>query len=251
LVWPLALLAAAALVPKIRQAEAVLALAVGGSLLSLWWRLQLWDVDEPRWSAARLYNGTDAVADQLLVGAALAAGLAIWDRRAAARRAQHPRPASEGRSFGWVGAVAAPVALGYLVFVARVHPGGDSLANDRRYLEWGSLTFALAAAVIVLACVRAGDRWLPRLLSAPPLVAVGKVSYGLYLWHFPVILVVDEQLPDASTPARATAVLVGTAVCTVASWVLVERPFLALKDGPRTAVPAPPPAQEPVESTRT
>ncbi len=251
LVWPLALLAAAAVVAKARQAEAVLALAVGGSLLSLWWRLQLWDVDEPRWSAARLYNGTDAVADQLLVGAALAAGLAIWDRRSARRAGgTEARPVPEGRAFGWVGAVAAPAALAYLVYVARVHPGGDSLANDRRYLEWGSLTFALAAAVIVLASVRAGDRWLPRLLSAAPLVAVGKVSYGLYLWHFPVILVVDEQLPDAPTAARATTVLVGTAVCTVASWVLVERPFLALKDGPRTAVPAPP-SQEPVESTRT
>ncbi|HEY1116399.1 MAG TPA: acyltransferase, partial [Acidimicrobiales bacterium] len=67
LVWPLAVLGAAALVSKARQAEAVLALAVGGSLASLLWRLQLWDAEEPRWSAARLYNGTDAVADQLLV----------------------------------------------------------------------------------------------------------------------------------------------------------------------------------------
>jgi len=136
--------------------------------------------------------------------------------------------------------VAAPVALAYLVFVARVHPGGDSLANDRRYLEWGSLTFALAAAVVVLACVRAGDFWLPRLLSLSPLVAIGKVSYGLYLWHFPVILVVDEQLPDASDVVRGATVIAATAATTLLSWFLVERPFLTLKDGPRTSAPAPP-----------
>jgi peptidoglycan/LPS O-acetylase OafA/YrhL len=255
LVWPPAVLAAAALVPKVRQAEAVLVLAVGGSLASLLWRLQLWDPDAPRWSAARLYNGTDAVADQLLIGAALAATLAIWDRHRTSRSGTEGLPIAEhdvpeplpdagiGTSrglFAFVGAVAAPVALAYLVFVARVRPGGDSLANDRRYLEWGSLTFALAAAVLVLGCVRAGDRWLPRLLSLPALVAIGKVSYGLYLWHFPVILVADEQLPDASDLVRGATVVAATAVATLASWFLVERPFLQLKDGPRTSAPAPP-----------
>ncbi|HEY1118039.1 MAG TPA: acyltransferase family protein, partial [Acidimicrobiales bacterium] len=180
--------------------------------------------------------GTDAVADQLLVGAALAAGLAIWDRRRGpGATGELPVPGA-----GVVGAVAAPVALAYLVFVARVHPGGDSLANDRRYLEWGSLTFALAAAVVVVACVRAGDSWLPRLLSLSPLVAIGKVSYGLYLWHFPVILVVDEQLPDASDVVRGATVIAATAATTLLSWFLVERPFLTLKDGPRTSAPAPP-----------
>lgn len=258
LVWPLAVLAAAALVSKARQAEAVLMLAVGGSLASLLWRLQLWDADEPRWSAARLYNGTDAVADQLLVGAALAAALAIWDRRhppaatgelpVRERGVTGELPVRGGSFFGFVGSVAAPLALAYVVFVARVHPGGDSLANDRRYLEWGSLTFALAAAVVVLGCVRAGDRWLPRLLSLPPLVAIGKVSYGLYLWHFPVILVVDEQLPDASDLLRGGTVVVATAVTTLLSWFLVERPFLALKDGPRTSAPAPP--RQPAVPTR-
>ena len=276
LVWPLAVLGAAALVPKVRQAEAVLALAVGGSLLSLWWRLQLWDPDAERWSAARLYNGTDAVADQLLVGAALAAGLALWDRRAteplpvSKRRATEPLPVSKGgateplpvskggatealpvpgrRLFALAGAVGAPLALAYVVWVARVHPGGDSLANDRRYLEWGSLTFALAAAVIVLGATRGAEQWFPRLLALPPLVAIGKVSYGLYLWHFPVILAVDDQLPDASTLARGAAVISLTAATTLASWFLVERPFLALKDGPRTSAPAPP--RQPVGSAR-
>jgi len=236
LVWPLAVLAVGALAPRARQAEAVLVAAVVGSLASLLWRLQLWDPAEPRWSAARLYNGTDAVADQLLVGAALAAALALWDRRATDMRPGR----RSGGLFAIAGAVGAPAALAYLVWVARVHPGGDSLDNDRRYLEWGSLTFALATAVLVLGCTRGGDRWLPRLLSWTPLVAVGKVSYGLYLWHFPVILAVDDRLPEAATAVRAAAVLSLTAAATLASWFLVERPFLALKDGPRTSAPAPP-----------
>ncbi len=273
--WPLAVIGVAALADRARQAEAVLVLAVVGSVTSLVWRLQLWDPEQPRWSAARLYNGTDSVADQLLVGAALAAGLAIWDRRSASRatgalpvpderatgalpvpdeRATGALPVPDERATGGlpvpsvVGAVAAPIALAYLVFVARVRPGGDSLDNDRRYLEWGSLTFALAAAILVLACVRSSDQWLPRLLSARPLVAIGKVSYGLYLWHFPVILVVDERLPDASDLVRGSTVVAATAVATLLSWFLVERPFLSLKDGPRTSAPAPP--RQPVVPTR-
>jgi peptidoglycan/LPS O-acetylase OafA/YrhL len=102
--------------------------------------------------------------------------------------------------------------------------------------------------VVVLACTRGADRWLPRLLSWGPLVAVGKVSYGIYLWHFPAILVIDEQLPDTATVTRGAAVLALTAATTLASWFLVERPFLALKDGPRTSAPAPP--RQPVGSAR-
>ena len=87
------------------------------------------------------------------------------------------------------------------------------------------------------------------MLSWPPLVAIGKVSYGLYLWHFPVILIVDEQLPDASQPVRGAAVVAATAATTLLSWFLVERPFLNLKDGPRTSAPAPP--RQPAVPTRS
>ncbi len=243
LVWPLAVLVAAALVPRRQQAWTTLVLAVGGSAASLLWRLQLWDVTDQRSSAARLYNGTDAVADQLLVGAALAAALALWDRRLSdAGRlddADHVDPASapdpRRRFFDLVGAVLAPLALAYLVWVAAVQPGGTGLDNDRRYLELGSLTFALATAVVVLACTRAPTMWLPRLLARRAPVEIGKVSYGIYLWHFPVILVVDEQLRGQPQVLRGLTVVAATTLVVLLSWRFVERPFLSRKE--RTPAP--------------
>ena len=52
--------------------------------------------------------------------------------------------------------------------------------------------------------------------------------------------------PKPALPLRTLAAL--TATTTLASWFLVERPFLALKDGPRTSAPAPP--RHPVGSAR-
>lgn len=244
-VWPLVVLVGASLVPRRSQAVAVLVLAVGGSVASLLWRLQLWDVDAPRRSAARLYNGTDTVADQLLLGAVLAAALSLWDHHASERDPQRPQAAQ--RVFAFVGAVLAPMALAYLVWVAAVQPGGTGLDNDRRYLEVGSVTFAAATAVVVLACTRAPDTWLPRLLARRLPVEVGRVSYGIYLWHFPVILVADQHLQGQPQLVRGAVVLAGTAAIVLASWVFVERPFLARKDrtplSDREARPASPRAR--------
>ncbi|WHO38236.1 acyltransferase family protein [Sphingobium sp. AP49] len=64
-----------------------------------------------------------------------------------------------------------------------------------------------------------------RLLSLPPLVGVGLISYSLYLWHWPLI-VFTEYATDA-TLAGWTAATVVAASCIAAalSWRFVERPF--------------------------
>ncbi len=82
-----------------------------------------------------------------------------------------------------------------------------------------------------------------------PLAGIGVVSYGLYLWHLPLLLVLREAgvLPDALLP-RALVVF-GTALAAAAlSWRLVERPALRwatrtrLHGSPLTPRPQPQPA---------
>jgi peptidoglycan/LPS O-acetylase OafA/YrhL len=60
-----------------------------------------------------------------------------------------------------------------------------------------------------------------------PLAYAGLVSYGLYLWHVPVILVLDERgaLPVALLPRLAMVLAITLAIATV-SWRLIERPAL-------------------------
>jgi peptidoglycan/LPS O-acetylase OafA/YrhL len=73
-----------------------------------------------------------------------------------------------------------------------------------------------------------------RLLSLPPLVGVGLISYSLYLWHWPLI-VFTEYATDAPLSGITRLIVIAAAVAlATASWRLVERPFRDAR-----AVPAP------------
>ena len=91
------------------------------------------------------------------------------------------------------------------------------------------LVAALCSAVLV---VQALDRTSPvaRVLSIAPMVFLGRISYGLYLWHLPILAafgVIGAGLTPMALPAVAVAVAAATA-----SYYLVERPFLRRKSRP-------------------
>ncbi len=118
-------------------------------------------------------------------------------------------------------AVAGLVALGF----AGGAPGGGPVA---RALIAHEVKGLVAVALLVAALAAAG---LPgRVLGAAPLRAVGVISYGVYLWH----LLVVEQLAaagwaeTAGVPLFALSALAASLVLGAASWVLVERPSIAL-----------------------
>lgn len=82
-----------------------------------------------------------------------------------------------------------------------------------------------AALVAAVACP-AVARWV----GARPLAALGTASYGLYLWHVPLILWLRSEglLPSDVLPALAVVLPLSLAFA-AASWLLVERPALALE----------------------
>ncbi|WP_157019135.1 acyltransferase family protein [Mesorhizobium xinjiangense] len=63
------------------------------------------------------------------------------------------------------------------------------------------------------------------LLSMRPLVAVGLISYSLYLVHWPIVSFLRYQSLQAPTPLQAAAVVVASFVLAWLSWRFVERPF--------------------------
>jgi peptidoglycan/LPS O-acetylase OafA/YrhL len=80
--------------------------------------------------------------------------------------------------------------------------------------------------------VQSLDRSSPvaRILSVSPMVLLGRISYGLYLWHLPVLAafgVMGAGLTPMAIPAVGVAVLAATA-----SYYLVERPFLRRRSRP-------------------
>lgn len=90
---------------------------------------------------------------------------------------------------------------------------------------------ATAALVFVLAAN--GGPLIGRLFSLPPLIHLGKISYGLYAYHLPIFfyfgvshMQLDGQPTNAATAAIITLV---TIAATMTSWHLLERPLLRLK----------------------
>jgi peptidoglycan/LPS O-acetylase OafA/YrhL len=164
----------------------------------------------------RVYYGTDTRAQGLLVGAALATLLAVRRRRGAPEV-----PARAAAVVGVVGAagLAAAIALG---------------RDDSAWLfRGGWLAFDVAVvAVIVAATSQAaagGARGVPSpvrsLLAAWPLRATGEISYGLYLWHFPLFLWLDAQSTGVSGAALLWLRLGASFAVAVASFALVEQPI--------------------------
>ena len=89
------------------------------------------------------------------------------------------------------------------------------------------LVTGLLAAVVLLEAVVSEKGLLSWLLSRRWLVYVGKVSYGLYLWHYPIFT--EVQARNWPLKFEIPAEIALTAFATSASFFLIERPALKLK----------------------
>ncbi|HXN59406.1 MAG TPA: acyltransferase family protein, partial [Acidimicrobiales bacterium] len=91
--------------------------------------------------------------------------------------------------------------------------------------EGGFLICAVLAGLVVADARLTEPGWFSRALATPPLHFIGTISYGIYLWHWPVIVYLTAQRTGLSTlPLDLLRVGVTLAVST-ASYYLVERPI--------------------------
>jgi peptidoglycan/LPS O-acetylase OafA/YrhL len=100
----------------------------------------------------------------------------------------------------------------------------------------GALLAPLTAAGFALVIAAAADGRGPSTswLRWRPLAYAGLVSYGIYLWHVPVILVLNERhaLPVALIPRLLTVLAITVAIATV-SWRFIEQPVIEWAHGRR------------------
>ncbi len=81
-------------------------------------------------------------------------------------------------------------------------------------------------AALIIATGGWGPTPVSRLLALKPFVWVGLISYSLYLWHWPLIVLLREAVPiDYFTPLQGVGVLVAGLVLGYLSWRFVEQPF--------------------------
>ncbi len=195
-----------------------------------------------RWNHVVIDNGWNDIARKALpayIGHfALGMLVALW--------IEHRRLA--GRDALGAGATAVLAALGAAIVIglATVHETAFQMGGTRLVL--GNLPAALGFALII-AAVTAGRGRSVGWLAAPPLAAIGVVSYGIYLWHLPLLLVIRQAgaLPEPLLP-RMLVVLTASITAGWLSWRLVEAPAIGwasartrrgVRGAPAQTAPAP------------
>lgn len=173
LLWPILLLLGLKFTPRRAQLAGLTLAGAAVSAAAMAW------LYEPGTDPSRVYYGTDTRAFGLLIGAALAM---VWPSR---KLSSDIAPAAR-RTMDALGA-AGLGTIGFMIWRTDEY--------DAFLYNGGLVMLSLSAAVVVAVLAHPASR-LAGLLSVKPLKWIGVRSYGIYLWHYPVIVLTSPAVDD-------------------------------------------------------
>ncbi|MFD2371641.1 acyltransferase family protein [Brevibacillus sp. GCM10020057] len=204
LVWPLLL---ALGLRYVKRRIPLVCLTLFAAALSAGAMAWLYD---PDFDPSRVYYGTDTRVFALLIGAALAM---VWPSRklsaAVSRRARLSIDVTGG------------IGLAILLF---------AIWKSNQYDEFlyrGGLVFLSITSAVVVAAMAHPASLLARWMGCKPLKWLGVRSYGIYLWHYPIIILTSPgvEQTDAYAIPRAILQVLACIVAAAVSWKYIEEPI--------------------------
>ena len=179
------------------------------------------------WSFTRVYYGLDTRAAALAVGALLGA-LWVYDLLP-----KGPSWAAGRRVGAIIGVAFIALEFHNIGFVHHL----SSIGVDRVHADYEVFALMGVATTFVLwELLESAPHVAHRILSLPPLVAIGRISYGLYLWDVVVVLALTPSWTGIHGLRLVALHLVAIFGLAITSWFVIERRFVARRT--RTAAPA-------------
>lgn len=197
----------------------------------------MWMLYEPSGDPTRVYFGTDTHSVGLMLGVALAWWITFAKSgvpRSASTTEQSANPQAEQiddsdepqttkawpQRFWATVAPALSLAALVILIIMTVEGRQDDFAFR------GGIIAASVLSVVLIAGTISENSWMQDLMVFKPLAALGRYSYGIYLWHWP-LWIISAALPrmfDIPTSGALAIALCLTAIASAFSWLMIEKP---------------------------
>jgi peptidoglycan/LPS O-acetylase OafA/YrhL len=205
LVWPWLLLAGVFFL-RGRRPSAVRWLALPTLALAAASAVGMLMLYHPGYDPTRIYEGSDTRACGLLTGAALAM---VWPSRRTARTALWKRVALDGAGFAGL------AVIGLMIW---------RVGQYSAFTYQGGLVLLSVATAGVVAAAACPGALVGAALGWTPLRWIGVRSYGIYLWHYPVIILTSPANSAEDLPRAALQIAASIGIAAL-SWHFVEEPI--------------------------
>ena len=215
-IWPLVVLGVMRFTRSLRALFVLCCAAAIGS--ALW----MYHVYDGGLNTNRAYLGTDTRSQCLFIGCALAVGLVLVSQRhhelgrLATGELWRPESSTGRLLCGLLGVLGAGGAIALWV---------ATTSTSTFPYSGGFFLIGLSVAMVILAAVGAPRSVVPRMLSWSPIRYVGRISYGLYIWHWPIFIWLTHARTGLSGYELFGFRVLVTFAVSVVSFHLVERPI--------------------------
>ena len=194
IIWPPLLI----LLLKWNRKLALQTVLVGAVIIFCWRNLLFFISEPPRY---HIYFALDTRADELMIGCALA----LWQGRSKVLQFLKP--------------IWPAIVLSLAIVVVKLEP-------NELLMPWSFFLIGLAIASIIIIIMNDERCLLTKMLSVPPVVAFGRISYGFYLWHF--LIISEPAIYNRFVLSRTLMSFIVTLILALTSYYCIERPIVTL-----------------------